>query len=300
MKLSVIALILVGTSPRANGAGGFWLDSFTCNEPAYSPDNEGAVFDDFRGDAQVLNNAPPDTGCYLHLTGEAQFQTATAFKDYTLVGDRSFRTTFEYRMYGEGNAVGDADGLAFVIHQDSDGPLIGLGGGSLGVYGGGITNALVIELDSWQNSGLNDDGKLRLHIQTIGADGTITELAESPEITAMRTANDGSSNGRVWVHYCAGDNDGALKVWINPSGDDVPTSPILTGSGVNSALNTIWSGNDVHMGFTAATGGAIDNHDILSWDFDDGCGSVPKTYDDPHFLTWNNTYFDFMGTLLLC
>ena len=130
----------------------------------------------------------------------------------------------------------------------------------------------------------------QIEIQTTSNTGANTALAAKKK--DIRTSSTGSSVGRVWIDYC----DGVLDVFVNSSGGSKPAVPDLSH---NIDLNAFFTSSDVYMGFTAGTQSQDDNHDIMSWEFTDGCIGDPDVDGDPHFLTWNNTFYDFMGKLSL-
>lgn len=178
-----------------------------------------------------------------------------------------FCMSIGYRIFGE--EFGSADGMAFVMHQDPRGTgAVGAGGGFLGVYGdNAITNALVIEFDTYDNGPgsrypepVNDVGENNIHIQIVSEDGTLTELDQTFG-DEIRTPEAGTS-GRMWVEY----RGGQLTVWNNNLGDDFPASPIVS---IPYDLPSLFNGSDVFVGYTAAVGFEADNQDITAWTFDE-------------------------------
>ncbi|GKY96754.1 hypothetical protein MPSEU_000634800 [Mayamaea pseudoterrestris] len=146
--------------------------------------------------------------------------------------DMAFCMSIGYRIYGE--EFESADGMAFVMHQDPRGAAAtGGGGGLFGAYGlNAITNSRVIEWDTYDNgpdskypvdvNDVDDVGEDNVHIQTVSADGTLTQL-EQIFGDLIRTLDDGTP-GRMWVEY----RDGVLTVWSNNMGNDFPATPIVS------------------------------------------------------------------------
>ena len=141
-------------------------------------------------------------------------------------------------------------------------------------------------LSLWLFSDENgDEVGPQIEIQKTSTTGSNTALAVTEK--SIRTSS--TSAGRVWIDYC----DGVLDVFVNRLGGAKPAVPDLS---TNIDLSTVFtSSSDVFMGFTAGTASQDDNHDILSWEFTDGCVGDPDVDGDPHFLTWNSTFYDFMG-----
>jgi len=184
---------------------------------------------------------------YLEFTTDTQGQVGTAFVPFTFSSCNSllkFTWDVDYSIYG--NDYGSADGLALVIHQDPRGTSAFAGsGGSLGVYGpGGITKALVIELDTHFNSEWADNYGDAVHVMRVDASGVSTEIADV-EYTSIRT-----TSGKVKVDY-----DGArLKIYMNGNGSPTVDVPFN--------LSTIFTGKAVNVGFAAGTGAEADFHEV--------------------------------------
>ena len=65
-------------------------------------------------------------------------------------------------------------------------------------------------------------------------------------------------------------SNGDISFFVNNLGDDKGRSAHVTVPGVDMA--GLFSGSDsVYVGFTAATGGYSDCHDIMSWEYRSGC-----------------------------
>merc|ERR1712070_51830 len=187
-----------------------------------------------------------------------------AYLPLSIIDDEfAFSTHIKYRIYGQKN--GSADGMAFVMHQDPRGAsAMGGGGGGLAVYTSvKVKPALVIELDSYNNGGnvVWDSYADAIHVVLIKEDGTTQELAEIK--TAVRNSESGS--GGLWVDY-----DGyTLSVSHSATnGNSKPSSPIAT---AQIDLSTFFDSLEtLYYGFTGATGGQSDNHDVLGFSFTQG------------------------------
>ncbi|CAB9525543.1 L-type lectin-domain containing receptor kinase [Seminavis robusta] len=247
-------------------------DGFPCDDPPFTL-NRSPTNDPFPLYIPTTEN--PDL-CFLRMSedvGSGDLDqpgfSSTAFLDLTFDADnpnRVFSMNIGYRVYGADE--GSADGMAFVIHQDSRGKsALGAGGGSMGIYaedGTGIQPALVIEWDTAENSELLDIGENNIHAIVVDGSGTLTELAQTLNIP-IRTDDAGATSGRMWVDYCDGQT---LQVYLNNAGDVKPAAPSLEAP---FDMNSIFSGQNFVTGYGVATGLEADFHDITSWELVESC-----------------------------
>jgi hypothetical protein len=181
----------------------------------------------------------------------------------------AFSTKFAFEMTepvgNEADGAG-ADGMTFVIQNSSPTALGGAGGG-MGVDG--IGQYVIVELDTW-NGGLHEfpfattNGS---HIAIItNTGGTIAQNPNGP--VGMARFNDGGVK-HVWVDY-----DGTtMDVYYNTV-DVKPASPHVSAV---IDLSAHFSGSqDLFVGFTGATGGSLNNHDLVNWQF--SAVPEPSTY----------------------
>eukprot|EP00567_Pseudictyota_dubia_P013531 CAMPEP_0197449108 /NCGR_PEP_ID=MMETSP1175-20131217/20139_1 /TAXON_ID=1003142 /ORGANISM="Triceratium dubium, Strain CCMP147" /LENGTH=1253 /DNA_ID=CAMNT_0042981119 /DNA_START=687 /DNA_END=4448 /DNA_ORIENTATION=+ len=214
--------------------------------------------------------------CFIRLTPDNVGELATsAFIPFTfepLNIDHNFSLSVAYRIYGD--TSGAADGIAFVMHQDPRGTsaLGGVGKG-MGVYKAyhreAIKPSFVIELDTYFNEDLSDQGRNHIHAMTIDSSGNTVELGEADNV-AIRTAEDGSASGHLWIENCG---EKKVSVFVNNTGHTKPSLPQLEIPFDFGAFfkNTFTKGNDVYVGFTSSTYYEADNHDIMSWSFGQSC-----------------------------
>ena len=97
------------------------------------------------GDAQVLDN-----NCFL-ITPALDFQTGGVWYDNAIDFSNDF--TVYYQNYFGSNDANGADGMALVFKRTSN-PVIGVSGGGVGYEG--ITQSMIVEFDTWQNTDRND------------------------------------------------------------------------------------------------------------------------------------------------
>ena len=293
------------------GPGTFVLSQPVANVPA--PTNQGSLiqFNDFsnvsnlriRGNAGRANNrinlAPShnDTGGGIFLNGPVQFAS-----------DYSFSTSFSFQMRdGAGSDVaGDplgADGMALVIHQDPRGPAwVGPRGGGMALQG--LTPAVVVEFDTW-NGGIFDPPQNNAHEAVAQRNGNHVAIdIVSPNFPGVAQslaqtlpgAIAGLNNGVekfAWVDYDGGTQ--VMNIFLSET-NTKPGSPTLS---QRVPLSQIFSGNDLFLGFTGATGGARESHELINWTFDTTTASsngplpAPQThlvfnsFSDPSIWSFN-------------
>ena len=228
---------------------------------------------------------PPGVNTVLRLTPNTIFVSGSAWWNVPFPVNQHFSTTFTFQMSGATTQL-PGDGIAFVIQTSpqalhaldadngADGCSIGFGQTANGICTpstGGIPNSLAVEFDAYQNTEINDLSPNHVAIQSCGtgansvdttcriADHDLTgneiNLADGYVHTATITYTPFSSTN------CDGPCPGVLDVILD--GTD------LFPNGVQFDMTSLGlgTGGTAYVGFTGATGGADDNHDILSWTF---------------------------------
>jgi hypothetical protein len=139
-----------------------------------------------------------------------------------------------------------ADGIVFVLKAIGT-PSLGDPGSGMGYLGLG-QNSIGIAFDTWYNPELGD-----ISSNHVGIDESYTVLAQ-------QNVTPDFNNGNVWYTWV--DYDG-ITLQISYSESDVkPASPQLT---QQIDLRSLLGSSAVQMGFTAGTGAAWENQDILFW-----------------------------------
>jgi YVTN family beta-propeller protein len=185
----------------------------------------------------------------LRLTPAATGQYGSAFltTSVPVTANTSFSARFVFR---DGGGSG-ADGMTFTVQGNSASALGGAGGG-LGYET--IDKSLAIEVDEFQ--GGTDPNNNHVGVLTNGS--VTNHLATS--IPAFTLADNNSHT--LWVDYDGTTN--TLRVYLDQAATTTkPGSPIITLTNIDlPALlgSTAW------FGFTGATGGATNNHDVLAFD----------------------------------
>lgn len=217
------------------------------------------------GDAAAQNTSDGDIIRLTPATGSK----GGSFFSLTQINAAEFSTKFQFRITGaggisDGSQTG-ADGLAFVV-QNVANNVGGIGGG---IGYANLPNSVAVEFDTFNNGG--GDGNSTNHLG-VGIDGVVNT---SPDVVDVPTRFDDGNIWTAWVDY-----DGAtLEVRANQSGvRSDPNTALLS----KSIIIPFYLGqSDAFIGFTAATGSAYGNHDILNWQYssqfvDGGIDEIPE------------------------
>jgi hypothetical protein len=212
------------------------------------------------------NNFPPLTLVgnavlrenHLRLTADKDYQTGAAWLFSQQPVGSGFTATFDWRI-AHTQAVG-ADGFAFVI-QNANGLALGDGGDGIGYSG--IANSLAVEFDTWQNLPEEFGGELGdpndNHI-SVQSRRTLSNSAD-PTFSLGSTATipllaDGSVHNAKVTYV-----PGTLTIFLDDLTSPVLTVPVDLGTTLSLDNGQGW------IGFTAATGGRSQAHDIFSFSF---------------------------------
>ncbi|MCA9171670.1 MAG: PQQ-dependent sugar dehydrogenase, partial [Planctomycetales bacterium] len=209
-----------------------------------------------------LNGSASITGGRLRLTPATTSQIGSAFFTAPLVVDAitSFQTEFQFTI---GGGTGGADGFTFVLQNAAAGAdaISTSSGGSLGYAG--IDNSLAVKFDTYQNAGdVNNN-----HVAVL-ANGLLSPALQTK--TTTLDLNSGQSL-KAWIDYNG--NTNLLSVFLDSS-TTKPTTPLISTTVDLASL----VGSQAYLGFTGATGGLANTHEILNWQFDT---SVPPQTDPP-------------------
>jgi len=207
--------------------------------PIYSPNFSSA------GGWQINGNAAIISSSYLRLTPNAGNQAGSAFwkQKISLPDNMSFSTYFTSKMIPGSRA----DGMTFCIQQASNNA--GSSGGGLG-YQGMPGKSIAVEYDTYNNGELNNN---HIALDINGVLHGSTNVVASPVDLA-----DGAMKYN-WIEY-----NGVTQILeVRISNTNVrPTAATLSVS-INLASN--FAGiSDFYFGYTAATGGATEEHDVYS------------------------------------
>jgi uncharacterized repeat protein (TIGR01451 family) len=240
--------------------------STTVNPVSPPPDGECLTYPTFTG-ASGLNllGSAAVVGDILRLTPNDFAAQGQAWFSSRMPVAAGFTTDFGFQFTDQ--AAGGADGITFAI-QNASSTAVAASGGSLGYDG--ISNSLVVELDTFDNGGGFGDpngNHVAVHSRGTAANGpgpAGDSLLGAAELTPV--LEDGAVH-RARIVY---DPAGTLTIYV----DDLAT-PALTVSVDLDTLLSLESGA-AFVGFTAATGAASENHDILDWSYCPGPPAPPS------------------------
>jgi len=279
--LCILILVIVAGSSAARAQ---------CTAPSFSPDftnnqscltltgiNYSTPSTTYPGFYPPVSPPPQGVATVLRLTPNDFFWAGSAWYNTQQPVSGAFSTTFTFQL--SGTTSENADGFAFLIQNSTaatsalgpEGCGIGFGESSSGCTphtGGGITNSLAVEFNTYLNPGVDTSGN-DVTIQNCSGTGA---NSVDPICTVLGGANnnlpitltDGNVHSATisYTPPLSGSGPGALDVIL----DGIDLFP---GGGVAFDMTSIGltNSNTAWVGFTAATGGGDDNQDILSWTF---------------------------------
>lgn len=200
----------------------------------------------------------------VRLTRARNDQAGSVWRSQRQYVARGFDTRFTFQFTDQGGLGDGADGLAFVIQNSGANALGGFGGS--GGFGGGdgssghgngrsIPFSLAVFFDSYYNQENDDPSDNALHICINGKPKDLqwppSRLAVVPQLPVELK---GRQRHTARVKY----NPPILSVYLD---DDLLVETPVELSLVTDREGKAW------VGFTAATGGGYENHDLLSWDW---------------------------------
>jgi len=204
----------------------------------------------------VMLNDTAQVGSLLRVAPAVQYKFGQAWYNQRQDVTNAFSTTFQFSMNNPDSFFGGADGLVFVIQNDS---LSAAGNNSLGEYLGyhGIPNSIAVEFDAFDNPSDPNDNHISIHTrgtlandtdETFSIGSTGTGLAINLNDAAVHTAK---------ISYVPG----TMNVYL-----DNMITPVLTAS-VNIPSTLSLTSGGAYVGFTSATATGYENHDVLNWTF---------------------------------
>jgi len=208
----------------------------------------------FGGEAFWDGNRAVLTPSNINKAGSFFYNTAIS-----LANDASFSTSFQFKISDSIGGWGEdgADGLVFVVKNRHANAIGGTGEG-LGYEG--IQNSLGIEFDTFKNSSRNDPSGNHVGVNLNGS-------VDSRVNSTIETSINNGLPWTAWVDY--NDNSRVVDVRLANS-NSRPDAPTLrytfeNGMGLKDIIGEVNGSSLASFGFTAATGGEIGKHEILSW-----------------------------------
>lgn len=238
---SMPSLNLTGLTPGATLFTRVWENNNnqtgTFEIEITNPDNLFCLTDD-----ASMFNYPTDT-C-IQVTPNLNSQKGCAWYQNTLDFSQDFDHTLEVYC---GSNDGGADGLTFTFHNDPQGTLeCGNDGQYLGA--GGIQNAVVVEVDTWDNGGSQELVEDHIAIWTsVSGEG-------SPIAGPVTATNPGGNIEDGTIHN--------LRITWNATSNlmEVYFDGSLRISVTNDFITNVFGSNNVFWGSTGSTGGASNQY----------------------------------------
>lgn len=202
-------------------------------------------------------------GTVLRLVTATTNDVGVAFSSSQPNVTSGFSTAFEFRLSNRGGitdstGAAGADGFTFTI-QTTGATATGATGIGLGYQG--INHSLGVEFDTFLNSGTDptatNGGSNHLGVDSNGSITSLTTVGVSPDF-------DNGNKWTAWIDY----NGSTLEVRVSTTSTR-PSSPNLSYSLSSASFQSILGTTTGYVGFTAGTGSAYANHDIISWTFSD-------------------------------
>jgi hypothetical protein len=204
----------------------------------------------------------------LRLTPAVKFRSGAAWHRVKQPVVEGFETTFTFRLteQDDGDNRG-ADGLAFVVQNESRSAIGGLGAsggfmrsdeGAPGGFERGITRRLAVFFDTFENKWDPNGNYL-----AVCTNGATAEARWPPRCSAYsQQLPMNLKDGRPHTARITYDPP-RLAVYLDGAEAPIRTAAVDLAS-ILGGDGTAW------VGFTAATGGGFENHDVLSWKFTSG------------------------------
>jgi len=204
-------------------------------------------------------------GTRLRLTPATKGLVGAAWYRGRMSIAAGFETAFRFQLTSRdgGAAHYGGDGFAFVL-QNSGNRAAGSGGSSggfaLGAHeftgGPGIPQSIAVFFDTFRNLDEADPSDNFISISTSGAGPLRWPPPRLALVPRLRTSLKDGKIHQARIVY----TPPVMSVYLDDRNHPVLASPVDLGTVVDSA-------GTAFVGFTASTGAAVENHDILSWSF---------------------------------
>lgn len=240
-----------------------WMLSLVIGFPAQSHAATLFNFPNFNDctSLQVNGNAAC-TGGVLRLTPALVGQGGSTFSATTvpLGAGAAFSTFFSFQITAPGG-IGDADGpgadgLTFTVQPNAS--TVGGSGGGMGYLG--IANSVAAEFDTFDNGVPSGDPNGN-HVG-IDLNGSTNSVVTAIVPTRF-------NNGQVWFAWIDY-NGSVIEARVSPTNSRPAAPNVAFPVNLAAVLGT----SQAFVGFTAGTGAGFENHDILSWQFDNAFAPI--------------------------
>jgi len=295
---------------------------FSANQSCLTPNGinygtQSAAFPSFQS---PIAPAPANVLSVLRLTPSAPYWAGSAWYQTPQPVANPFTTTFTFQL----NPAGGADGIAFVIQNSG---LSALGpegcgegfasdfppssGGCTPVQGPqtGITNSVAIRFNSYSQgvgggTQTNDPGVNNVTIQSCPgmAANSITAACQLGVYAFPQADFSDGTVHTATITYLLQPTQAQTSCVVNnvaaPCLDVILDGTDLFPTGVLFDMTSIGlSGGAAYVGFTGATGGAVDNQDILSWTFTPQGQTQTVPPNTPTTYQYQNNAYNYVVTL---
>ncbi len=227
----------------------------------------------------------------LRLTKADFYQKGAVWIENPLDVSKGFSSEFTFELSeGDDNQQDDsflegADGLAFIIQGVSN-DVIGIAGGGIGYEN--LKNALAIELDLYYNDETNYNDPNGNHIALFSSKSNIVSDHKSNQLKAENIHIDeiqiDKRRYKFKVVYNSEDN--SLNVFLNENDKSEKLVLTLNNFDINDHIDLI-NNQAAYIGVSAATGNAVQRHELFSFVF---CGGDEITSVD-YELESNNLIY---------
>jgi hypothetical protein len=219
-------------------------------------------FTDFSGAGGSLylngNAAIVDTALRLVPASFNRRGSAYYYQKQHLSLPGGWTTTFRFRITNPIN--GGADGFSFIIQDAGENALSHVpGGGTIGYTG--IPRSLVVEFDTWQNPEYGDPDGNHVAVHTRWQESNSSEVGARLGWANLDEFDFDLEDEQVHTATITYNGSGQLDIVL----DNVPVLTVTFDH--NDYLSILDAFGFAWVGFTAATGDACENIDILSWSF---------------------------------
>ncbi|WP_293970218.1 PEPxxWA-CTERM sorting domain-containing protein [Sphingomonas sp.] len=222
------------------------------------------------GSTATATDAQGRTVLRLTPALEGQAGSAYSLNPILLTGSYAFSTRFTFNINDPGG-LAPADGFVFTIQPVSNS--VGTGGSGIGIAG--IAKSFGVEFDTFPAFG-NDPATDHVAVdfgEALDINGDLASVATA-ELAAGYLSS--GTDLTAWIDY-----DGAtLEVRLGAAVEPRPLSALLS---YQLDLASVIGGDAAYVGFTSATGSGYENHDIVSWQFNDSFSPIS---DVPEPATW--------------